>query len=421
MKKDITTLDKTHRQAPTWVLLIGIILVGANLRAPLTSVGSLISFIRDDLAISNALAGTITTLPLLAFAFLSPFAPKIASKYGMERTIFISMALLFIGIMMRSYFGSYFLFAGTILIGVAIAFGNVLLPGYIKMNFPYKVGIMTGIYAVFMNLFAALASGLSVPILSIGNIGWQGSLAFWGIPAIVAILFWIPQLKKQGDIGEKLQNTPKQKSDSLWRSPLAWCITLFMGLQSLIFYTLVTWLPGILQSQGYSSNAAGWVLFLMQFAIIPITFIIPIIAEKMRNQKLLALITGVLFILGITGLLSGIKPIMLIAVIFIGIAGGSAFSLSMMFFSLRTTSGQQASEMSGMAQSFGYLLAATGPVLFGALHDMTHGWQVPLIMLIGISVVILIVGIESGKEKQITKHEKHGDGSPVSKQVSNPF
>lgn len=401
MNNNRLTLEKTQENRNTWIFLIGIILIGSNLRAPLTSVGSLISYIRDDLGISNTLAGTITTLPLLAFALISPFAPKIANRIGIEWTIFISITLLTIGIIIRSLFGSIFLFSGTILIGLAIAIGNVLLPGLIKMNFPLKIGLMTGIYAVFMNVFGALGSGLGVPISSIGDIGWQGSLAVWGILSFIALLFWIPQLQKQNKSDPTTSATP-QAEGSIWKSTLAWCITLFMGLQSLIFYTLITWLPEILQSHGFSSDSAGWMLFLMQFAIIPVTFIIPVIAEQMNDQKLLASITAILFMIGIGGLFSGIIPVLVISVIFIGIAGGSAFSLSMMFFSLRTSNGQQAAEMSGMAQSFGYLLAALGPVLIGALHDLTNGWQVPLIMLFIISTIILIVGLESGKQRIVT-------------------
>ncbi|REB11651.1 MFS transporter [Sporosarcina sp. BI001-red] len=380
--------------------MIGVILIAANLRAPLTSIGSLITSIRTDLGISHALAGTITTLPLLAFAILSPFAPKIAHKITMEKTIFLSLVVLAIGIVIRSLFGTGALFTGTILIGIAIAFGNVLLPGFIKMNFPLKVGIMTGMYGVFMNVFAALGSGLSVPLTTVGAIGWKGSLAFWAIPVIIAIAVWAPQMKKGKDPTDYSKATPKEKL-SLARSPLAWSITIFMGLQSLIFYTLVTWLPEILQGIGYSMSAAGWMLFLMQFAIIPFTFIIPLLAERLKNQILLGGATAVLFILGITGVLIGNHSLMPLSVIMIGMGAGSAFSLSMMFFSMRTSNAVEASDMSGMAQSFGYLLAATGPMVFGALHDRTDSWTMPLIMLIALAVVILIVGIVAGRDRVI--------------------
>lgn len=265
-----STLNTSKRNS--WLLLIGVILVGSNLRVPLTSAGSLISFIRDDLGISNALAGTITTLPLLAFALLSPFAPKIANRIGMERTIALSLIVLMIGIAVRSLSGIFFLFVGTVLIGLAIAIGNVLIPGIIKMNFPLKIGLMTGIYAIFMNLFGALGSGVSVPISSIGNLGWQGALGIWGVLTIVTLLLWLPQLRKQKK--NEQANVETEKKSSLWRSPLAWKITIFMGGQSLMFYTLITWLPDILRTNGYNLNTAGWMVFLMHSALIPATFIV---------------------------------------------------------------------------------------------------------------------------------------------------
>ncbi|RST61388.1 MFS transporter [Siminovitchia terrae] len=414
MIRNGSSLEQMPGREVNWLLFIGIIFIGSNLRAPLTSVGSLIPFIRDDLGISHALAGTITTLPLLAFAFLSPFAPKIATRLGMERTILFSLILLTVGLITRSMLSAGFLFGGTIMIGLAIAVGNVLLPGYIKMNFPYRIGVMTGIYAVFMNVFGALGSGLSVPISTIKGMGWKGSLAVWAILSFIAILFWLPQLRKQNK--PTLSAAASKKRMSVWRSPLAWNITLFMGLQSLMFYTLMTWLPDILQSHGFSSSGAGWMLFLMQFALIPITFVIPVIADKMKNQKVLAGVTALLFFLGIVALMIGSKSLLYVSVILIGVAGGSAFSLSMMFFSLRTTDGQQATELSGMAQSFGYLLAAIGPVLFGALYDISGKWQLSLSMLMILSAVIFIVGIEAGKERVITDNTAQID--PLSE--SNP-
>lgn len=383
------------------LLLVGIVLVGSNLRVPLTSAGALIPLIRDELGISNALIGTITTLPLLAFALLSPFAPKIANRIGMEVTIALSLVLLIIGIAIRSFSGSLSLFAGTILIGLAIAVGNVLIPGIVKMNFPLKIGLMTGIYAIFMNLFGALGSGISVPVSSIGNFGWQGALGIWGLLTIVSLIIWLPQLRKNNK--NEIADVKTEKKNSLWRSPLAWKITIFMGGQSLMFYTLVTWLPDILNSNGYNSNTAGWMVFLMQFALIPATFIVPVIAEKMKNQVVLSIVTASLFFIGFAGLLQGSPALVPLWAILLGIAGGSAFSLSMMFFTLRSKDGKEAAELSGMAQSFGYLLAAVGPVLVGALHDMTDGWMAPLLLLILISIVLFIVGVGSGKEGYVTE------------------
>lgn len=383
-----------------WFIFIGIMIVGANLRAPLTSVGTVISFIREDLHLSHTVAGLITTLPLLAFALVSPFAPKLSEKFGMERTIFYSLLVLFTGIVLRSLFGVGILFFGTLLIGLAIAIGNVLIPVIIKLNFPFRVGIVMGFYAVGMNVFGALGSGITVPLMKFRDFGWEGSLQIWAVLVLLAIILWVPQLKGQR---EDLEVAKLKKSNlPIWKSKLAWYITIFMGLQSLMFYTLITWLPDILSLHGYEPEAAGWLLFLMQVALIPITFIVPIIAERMNDQRLLGVIVASFFILSVVIIMSGVKVLVPIAMIMLGMACGSAFSLCMMLFSLRTSNGVEAAKMSGMAQSFGYLLAATGPAIFGGLHDVTGGWNAPLILLIVAGLIMMFTAFESGKDRVIS-------------------
>lgn len=382
------------------LLLAGILLIASNLRAPLTSVGSLIPAIRDSLEVSNTVIGTITTLPLIAFALISPISPKLANRFGMERTILFSMVILAVGIGLRSVTGVSTLFIGTALIGVAISFGNVLLPGLIKLTFPFRIGLLTGLYAVCMNIFGALASGLSVPLSNINMLGWQGSLGIWIVLTLIAIGVWMPQAKHPTSLPDYDSGEEKEKVN-FWKSPTAWQITVFMGVQSLMFYTLLTWLPDILITKGFSSSDAGWMLSVMQFALIPMTFVMPVIAGKMKNQMLLGMLTGLLFILGVLGLLQGSTVAVFISIILWGVACGSAFSLSMMFFTLRTKDAYAASDLSGMAQSIGYLLAAIGPVLFGSLYDLSGGWNMPLFVLLVGGAIILLCGLLAGRDKVI--------------------
>ncbi|MCR8635193.1 CynX/NimT family MFS transporter [Paenibacillus radicis (ex Xue et al. 2023)] len=395
---EITAAPKTG----VWLLVIGIIFIGATLRAPLTSIGPLVASIRDSLGISNTVTGTLTTVPLLAFAVLSPFAPKLSRRFGIEVVLLASLVMLTVGILLRSFAGVGALFAGTILLGLSIAVCNVLLPSLIKQKFPGRIGIMTGVYAVSMNLCGAIASGLSTPISSSMGLGWKGALGCWGILSFIALLFWIPQMRTRLQSARKVSLEQQTKSVSLWRSRLAWKVTLYMGLQSLIFYTVIAWLPVILQEQGLSSSSAGWMLSLMQFAVLPFTFIVPILAGYMKNQRILVAITALLFMAGILGVLYGGTTLIPLWVIMIGIGAGVAFSLAMMFFSLRTHNTHQAAELSGMAQSFGYLLAAVGPTLFGLLHDAAHSWTIPLLMLIVASIFIFIFGMGAGKNEYVT-------------------
>lgn len=235
---------------------------------------------------------------------------------------------------------------------------------------------------------------VSVPMSTVGNIGWRGSLGIWGILSCLAIIVWIFQLSRKQ--ASKLNERKRpDKAESIWKSSVAWKVTVFMGVQSFIFYTLMTWMPEIIQNNGYSTSASGWMLSLLQFAIIPITFIIPIIAGKLESKRALAVFTAVLYFIGILGLLLAV--FLPLSVVVIGIASGSAFGLAMMFFTLRTNDSQQASELSGMAQSIGYLLAAIGPIIFGWLHDITSGWSAPLILLLVMPIILLIAGMGAGK------------------------
>ncbi|WP_285769505.1 MFS transporter [Peribacillus sp. SI8-4] len=404
MQQPVNQLEQNKLNGNTklGLLIIGIILLGANLRAPLTSVGPLVTSIRDALGITNALSGSLTTLPLLSFALLSPFAPRIARRFGMELTLFASLILLTVGIAIRSLGGIATLFIGTILIGLAIAIGNVLLPSLIKHNFARNIGLMTGVYAVSMNLCGAMASGISIPIASSSGMGWAGALGCWGILSLITIFFWMPQLRRPFKEDANVKPAQKPKNMNLWRSGLAWQITFFMGLQSFIFYTVITWMPEILEQKGLSADEAGWMLSIMQLAVIPITFIVPILAGRLQSQRILVIPPAVFLIVGIFGILYGSELFIPICMMLIGIGVGTIFSLSMMFFSLRTRSTHEATELSGMAQSFGYLLAAVGPVLFGWLHDMTHSWTVPLLMLVVISGFIFLVGMRAGKNEYVT-------------------
>lgn len=395
----LETIPTRGRRGSAQVLLVlGIIFVAAALRAPFTSVGPLLEMIRDDLGLSNTVAGAITTLPLLAFALLSPFAPQIARRIGLPNTLMLAMLMLSIGILIRSASGAVTFFAGTALIGLSIAVCNVLLPGLIKGKYPARIGLMTGIYTVSMNLCAAAASGISVPLASQTGLGWRGTLALWFGIAALATLFWIPQMKS---LGSSTASRTPGTAGKMWRSPLAWQVTLFMGLQSLLYYILIAWFSVILGERGMSSSHAGWILSLMQLAQLPFTFFVPLWAGKMKNQRSLVIITASLFFAGISGVWFGSNAWMPLWAICIGIGGGFAFGLAVMFFSLRTRSTQEASELSGMAQSVGYLLAAMGPALFGLLHDATDSWNGPLALLAVASVLLLVAGLGAGSNRYV--------------------
>lgn len=377
------------------LLILGIILIAFNLRPALTSLGPLIGLIRIESTFSNSLLGLITTLPLLVFALLSPLVPSLARYLGNEKALFAGLLILALGIVVRSIPMVGSLFVGTLLIGVGIVIGNVLLPSLIKDRLPKEIGKMTGLYSTAMVGFAALASGVSVPLAERLKGGWRAALGFWMITAVLAIIIWLPQLKYKGQV-----LTYRQKG--LWTSPLAWQVTLFMGLQSFCFYIIIAWLPEILVSYGTNISQAGWLLAFNQFISIPGALWAPIVAERMTQQRKLVLGIGLLYLIGISCMLFNSNFIVLtLGTLILGFGQGASVSLAFTFFVLRTRNAWEAAGLSGMAQACGYLLAALGPLLIGFLFDATQQWTWPLLVLLLASSVMILAGWGAGRNQYV--------------------
>lgn len=374
----------------TFLFIVAIIFFATTVRTPITGVGTIISYIRDDLGISNTLAGFLTTIPLLAFAIVSPFTPKVARKFGMEYTLFYSLILLSIGILLRSVGNVPLLLFGTVLIGVAISFGNVLFPSLFKSKYPYHVGLLTGIYTVSMNISAAASLAFSQPIAENTSFGWQGALGCTVVLALLTMIVWIPLLRgKRVETGND-SNSNRDKDFKIWRSSLAWAIALSMGLQSLLFYCSTAWIPEILVSQGLSLERAGFMASIMQLAQMPVTFFMPILAEKLSSQRPIVYFFTVCYLISFSGILFQWTDLVLLWMILLGLAAGASFGLVLMFFTLRTRTAYEASEISGFAQSIGYLLSAIGPVLFGFIQEVTGTWHIPNVLFI-ITVLLLFI------------------------------
>lgn len=381
------------------LLIAGIILVACVLRTPLTGVGSLISQIRPELDLSHFLSGMITTIPLIAFAAVSPFVGKLSGTFGAGKTLTLSLFVLTAGIVLRSMGGSAGFFPGTAVIGIGIAVGNVLLPSIIKSAFPDKVGLLTGIYTTCIAISAGVSSGISIPLSHSNNFGWRGSLSIWVLLTLPAIIIWLPlwnyrtnEPSAGGQVSLKV----------LLRSPAAWSVTVYMGVQSLLFYSFVAWLPAILQSKGISPDSSGYYASLYQWAGIPASFAVPLLAAGYKDQKLLSAIISVIYAAGlILVLVSGGHTGLLAGVLLCGFCTGACLSLAMCLIGLRTKNASQAASLSGISQSFGYALAAVSPTLLGGIYDSMESWTVPLLVLIAMTIVLLISGVQAGRNRTV--------------------
>lgn len=387
----------------TWksiLFLCSVVFIASTLRAPIVAVGPVIPDIVKALSLSPALVSLITTIPLLCFAFGSAFMPKVSKSLGLEYTLLYAIVLLVLGLLIRPLGNIFYLFLGSTFLGLAITTGNVLMPAFIKKVFPNRVGWVTAFYLVSMNLTSALAVGYSIEMGKVFDLGWKSSIGIWVLLSVVAFFFWLPNLKLQ----PKKRKKNKRVITGLWNSPLAWKISIFMGTQSVIFYVFAAWLPTVLQDWGMTASDSGWMLSYVQMGQVPMMLLGPLLADKMKSQ--VGMVWGI-FITLLSGLLLIIiweTTFILLASILVGIAVGLAFALSTMFFVLRTKNVEEAAELSGMAQSVGYFLAACFPPLFGVLYAATSSWEIPLYTLIGVTFLLLFMGLPASRDRFIQTH-----------------
>lgn len=383
-----TIKNKWH----TIALVAGILFIAVNLRVPFTAIAPVLPLIQSDFSLSSSSVGLLTSLPLIAFAAFSPLSAAFARKFGLERTIFMAMIIISLGILMRSAGSVWALYVGTVLIGTGIAFGNVLLPGLIKREFPENMASMTGAYSITIGAAGAIGSIAIIPLAQ--SWGWPIALGLLIAATLLALIFWIPQLKKHDPV--MMASRKKSASVNVWKSPLAWQVTLFMGMNAVPFYVAVGWLPTILIDNGVSAAQAGSVHGTLQLATAIPGLILAATLRRLKDQKLAAVTMSLLVTLSLIGFIY-LPDLAMIWAACLGFGSGASMMLGLTFVGLRTTNADDASALSGMAQCVGYLMAAAGPLLLGQLHDWTGGWTIPLLITAAISIAGACSGLLAGR------------------------
>jgi len=382
-----------------WIIA-GILLFSANLRGLFTAVGPLLGTLQDAFGMGASEAGLLIALPLVVFCLVSPLAPRLARGLGLERALFLALGVMAVGIIVRAFGPLWALYLGTAVLGAGIAIGNTLLPSLLKRDFPDQLTKQTAAYAITMGIGSAVASAVVVPLSD--AVGWRLSLGAFVILPLASALLWLPQLGRHSDIVR--QTTPQAaESVKVWRSPLAWQVTLFFGVNSAVYYAVATWLPSILADAGFTQAMAGTLHGVMQLATaLPGLFLAPLV-QRTRDQRGIAAALVSLGLVSIVGLclLPGWAVLWVSG---FGFGVGGAFILALAFLGLRTRSADQTARLSGMTQSVGYVLSASAPVLFGALHDKTGSWAPVLAICALLGGLLIILGLAAGRDRSLDEN-----------------
>jgi MFS transporter, CP family, cyanate transporter len=391
------------------ILVAGILAVAFNMRGSIGGLPPVFPELHHAAGWSTATLAVLAAVPVLGFALFSGVAPALARRLGEERVLGGALVLLVAGLGLRAVDPGVLLFPGTILAACAIAFLNVLLPSLIKRRRPDRAGLLIGLYLLVLTAGSVLGAVFAVPLFNAaaGSGGANGSgsaavrltMGIWAIPALLAAVAWLPQLR--------FRTVPVAVDDrrgvlAMGRHALAWQVTGFMGLQSLSYYATLSWFPTMFRDHGISATGAGNLLALMNFGGALTGLLVPMIAHRAKDQRVIAAMATGTIIVGICGAVFARGPAVIPFVVLLGFGQGAALGLAVYLFTARTSDGHAAAALSGFAQAVGYLVASAGPLLLGLLHSLTGSWTVPGLVLIAFALAQLTCGVLAGRPKTIS-------------------
>jgi CP family cyanate transporter-like MFS transporter len=391
-------LGKPGMRAPTSIVLLGaaLVLIAFNLRTPVTSIGPVLPDVSRAAHLSGTGVSVLTMLPALCFGLFSMLAPRLSRVLGMERAVLAALAALVLGTVLRGAGGSLSLFAGQILGCGGIGIINVLLPSLVKRDFPHRVAFITGLYVMTMSAGAALAAGATVPLEKLLG-SWAPALAVWAVPALLAMVLWLPQLR----IPREETSLGSRRLLGLWSDRLAWQVTLFMGLQSALAYIVFGWLAPILRDRGLSAVDAGLALSISIVAQAVSSFVAPSLATLGRDQRPAVAALSLLCVASLLGCLYAPLGSVWVWSVLLGFSQGGLFPIALMLIVLRSPDAQLTRHLSGMAQGVGYSLASAGPLLAGLLHTSMGNWTGVAALVVGLGAAMLAAGLGAGRARQI--------------------
>jgi CP family cyanate transporter-like MFS transporter len=391
-------IDQKQQARTRIFALVALLLAAVNLRLAVTSVGPVLTEIRAGLGMSATVAGLLTSVPVVCFASVGLVAPRLARRFGAARVIVAGLGVLAVGLAVRPYAPGtavFLLLSVVALAGIAVV--NVLLPVIVKQWFPTQVGTMTGLYSVALNVGATTAAAATVPITHAFGNDWRLGLACWAVVAALALPSWLPLVRDRTDEGDP---APQADAVRMSRSPVAWALAVYFGMQSTSAYVIIGWLPQIYRDAGISAEEAGVLFAVTSFLGVPLSFALSAVAGRLRSQSGIAAGLGVFGIAGYAGLWWSPAAAPWLWAVLLGIVN-AAFPLVLTMIALRGRTPATVVRLSAFAQSIGYILAIPGPILVGYLHDRSGGWRLPLALMVALMVPQLIAGILAGRDRQV--------------------
>lgn len=398
-----------QRAALPLLVLVALVLLAFNQRAPFVAVAAVSGDLEAGLGMSPAAVGLLTSLPVLCFGLSAPLASALIGRLGIERSVFLCLFTLLVGIVVRSLGGVPTAIVGTVVIGLAITVGNILGPMIIARDFPRSAAAgVTGVYTAALNVGSMLALSVSASVAAAA--GWAVALALPSVLTLAAAAVWIvvarrsptraPETVKAVPAAGTGAGADEQQATSLGellRRPTTWMLTGAFTGQAFGYYGVTAWLPTLLADErGLSHDAAGVASSIFQVCAVGGAFLTPVVINRLGPATAFA-VNGALWLTMPLGLLlaPGGWPLWSV---FAGIAQGGGFTAVFTVVVLRTRTQRENRQLSSIVQTGGYVIASLGPVVVGGLHSSTGGWTAPLLVVTGSLALLTVLGVLASRQ-----------------------
>ena len=366
--------------------LVALFLAALTLRPQLVGIGPLLPKIKDDLHVSHAVAGLLGTIPILCMGLFAPPAAHLVARLGSRRAIAGTVALVGVAGVARALVPGA---AGVILltfpVGVGMGLAGAMLPVAVKERFPDRPGFATGFYTAGMTIGSAIAASLAVPFADLGD-GWRTPLLVFAAVSVGLAALWVVLTRREAP-HVRVETRPLKLP---WRNPLAWRFVLAFFLMSSCFYGLNSWLPDVYVERGWSEGSAGALLAVLNALNIPAGFFVAWAADHFGQRRIWLAGAAGLQLVGVAGILAAPAAGWLWAVV-LGVAIGPLFPLTMTLPLDAAELPAEVASFAGLMLGAGYTLAASAPLLLGALRDLTGGFTAVLWALTGAAALLVLV------------------------------